>query len=123
MIEILGRPISKKRSYRRSRNGGFYLSDTYKNWQEQALWQLKNYKERHTGPIKIYYQFEMKGKLDTDLDNMVVSIDDLLEDAGIIDNDKNIVASETAKYHGFKKWRTILRIEELSDDSTDQNSH
>ena len=53
MIKITGRPISKKRNYRRSGNGGLYLSVTWHRWADKALWELKKYKEKYTGPIKV----------------------------------------------------------------------
>ncbi len=114
VITIKGlRPISKKRSYRRGKSGGFYLSKSYKNWEEQALWQLKNYKEKHTGKVHISFQFEMKGKLDTDLDNMVTSVLDVLQAGEIIDDDKNVVSLEAVKYRVYEDWVTKIRIEEL----------
>lgn len=113
VITITGRPISKKRSYRPRKSGGFYLSKSYKNWENQALWQLKNYKEKHTGKVHISYEFQMKGKLDTDMDNMRAGVNDILEKAGIIDDDKNIVSDKGVKYHGFEDWATKIRIEEL----------
>jgi len=113
MIILNGRLISKKRNYRRGRGGGLYLSKTYKDWQENALWQLKQYKERWTGPIHIDYQFELKGKIDIDIDNAIVSSNDLLEDAGVIDNDKNVMSISANKFHGFKDFRTLIRIKSL----------
>ena len=113
MIILNGRLISKKRNYRRGRGGGLYLSKTYKDWQENALWQLKQYKERWTGPVHIEYQFELKGKIDFDIDNAICSANDLLEDAGIISNDKNIVSSTAVKHHGFKDFRTLVKIKSL----------
>ena len=111
------RPISKKRSYRRGKHGGFYLSKSYKNWEEQALWQLKSYKQKYTGKVHISFEFEMKGKLDTDLDNAVTSCLDVLQAGQIIDNDKNVASLEAVKYHGFKDWVTKIRIKSLEKEN------
>ena len=114
MIKITGRPISKKRNYRRSGNGGLYLSVTWHRWADKALWELKKYKEKYTGPIKVEYTFQMKGKLNTDLDNLQAGVNDLLQDAGIIDDDKNIISVTANKYSGFKDWVTLVEITPLS---------
>lgn len=109
-IELLGRPISKKRNYRRSRNGRMYLSSTWKKWQEDALWQLRKYKVKHTGPIKVDYTFFVKGKYKVDLDNLIAGINDILQEAGIIDDDKNIVRIEATKEVGWRVWSTLISI-------------
>jgi len=117
MIKITGRPISKKNSRRLFVRGGRVInlpSSAYENFKEQALWQLKKYKEKYTGPIKVEYTFQMKGKLNTDLDNLQAGINDLLQDAGIIDDDKNIISVVANKYSGFKDWITLVEITPLS---------
>lgn len=116
VIEIVGRPISKKNSRRLISHHGRPMSissKAYLEFEESALWQLKAYKERHKGPVDVVYTFEMKGKLDADCDNLIGGINDILEKSGIIDNDKNIVSGSFVKYHGFKDWRTMVRIEEV----------
>ncbi|OQA81937.1 MAG: Endodeoxyribonuclease RusA [Microgenomates group bacterium ADurb.Bin238] len=113
MIKITGRPISKKNSRRLFVRGGRVInlpSSAYENFKEQALWQLKSYKEKYTGPVKVDLVFQCKGKLNPDGDNIQSSIWDILEDAGIIDDDKNITSWSGVKYHGFKDWVTLITI-------------
>lgn len=114
---VKGRPISKKRNYKQTRTGRMYLSSAWRRWEEKALWQLKSYKERHIGNIKVNYVFEMKGKLDTDIDNLVVGINDILQEAGIIDDDKNIMVVDARKYRGFKDWVTHIEITKLDEET------
>lgn len=109
-IELLGRPISKKRNYLRSRNGRMYLSSTWKKWEEEALWQLKKYKTKHTGPICVNYVFFVKGNYKVDLDNLIAGINDILQEAEIIDDDKNIVEIGARKEMGWEKWSTLIEI-------------
>lgn len=115
---IKGRPISKKSHYRRSKSGRMYLTDTWKTWEKDALWQLKNYKEKHTGHVKIEYTFEIKGKYRVDLDNMVVAMNDILEAGEIIDNDDYIIYIGAHKLNGFKDWQTHISITPLTSSTT-----
>lgn len=109
---ILGRVISKKNNYR-VRGGGIYCTKAWKAYEESALKQLLQYRERYTGSVYVYYTFEIKGKMDIDTSNAITALDDLLEKSGIIDNDKNIVGGEFVKYHGFEDWVTKIRIKEV----------
>lgn len=115
-LSINDRPISKKNSKRVFKRGSktFVLSSkAYLAFEESALWQLKAHKARFKGKVTIDYEFRMKGKLDTDVDNMIAGINDILEKSGIIDNDKNVVAGSFAKYPGFKDWQTVITIIKL----------
>jgi Holliday junction resolvase RusA-like endonuclease len=116
---ITGRPISKKRNYLRAKNGRMYLSKAYKTWETDALWQLKKYKEVHQGKLMANYVFQMKGRLSTDLDNMVAGVNDVLQKAGIIQDDKDIVCIHAEKFGGYKDWKTIIEITDLGIPSSD----
>ena len=105
---VKGRVISKKNH--KVGRGFFATSKRYKEFENDALWQLKSYKERYTGHIKIELKFEMKGKLDTDLDNMVTSIIDVLQKGEVIDDDKNVRSISADKLSGFKDWQTHISI-------------
>lgn len=87
-----------------------FLDKRYKQWQEKALWQLKKYKERYTGEIAVEYTFEVKGNSVMDLDNAIVGINDILQDAGIIENDRHIIHITANKFYGFEEFRTLIDI-------------
>jgi len=110
-MTIIGRVISKKNH--KVGRGFFATSKRYKEFENDALMQLNAYRERYVGAIGIYLTFEMKGRLDTDLDNMVTSIIDVLQKKGIIDNDKNIKMITAVKQSGYKDWQTHITIKEL----------
>lgn len=116
---ITGRPISKKRNYLRAKNGRMYLSKAYMTWETDALWQLKKYKEVHQGKLMANYIFQMKGRLSTDLDNMVAGVNDVLQKAGIIQDDKDIVCIHAEKFGGYKDWKTIIEITDLGIPNSD----
>jgi Holliday junction resolvase RusA-like endonuclease len=109
-IVIEGRPISKK-NHRRNFGHTSLPSVAYAKFQQHALWQLKGLKEKFNGEVIVNYIFYMKGRLDTDCDNMIGGVNDILQDAGIIDNDKNIIAGSFRKIPGNKDWKTILEID------------
>jgi len=108
-IEILGRPISKKNS-RRNFHRVSLPSIAFVKFEKYALEQLRGYKQKFEGPIIVSYTFYMKGKLDSDFDNMIGGINDILQDAGIIDNDKNIIMGSFLKVAGCPDWSTELNI-------------
>jgi Holliday junction resolvase RusA-like endonuclease len=113
MIKLEGRILSKKRRYRRGKNGSFYLDKRFKQFEEKMLWQLKNYKEKYKGMVYISYTFKIKGNYRLDVDNAVVTVNDLLEKAGVIEDDNLVVSGEFAKYQGHDSWATLVEIEEL----------
>jgi len=112
-ITINGRPASKKNS---RRNFGHISlpSKAYERFHEDALWQLKKVKERFTGPVEVKYDFYQKGKLSQDVDNAITSINDVLQDAGIIDNDTHITEGYFRK-QSASNWWTIITIKKSSN--------
>jgi Holliday junction resolvase RusA-like endonuclease len=112
-IEILGRPISKKNSKQIFRAGGRLIvapSKAYKTFCESALLQLGK-QPTIAPPYYVKYEFQMKGRLDTDIDNMIAGINDILQECGRIDDDKNIIAIEAIKVPLCKDWKTIIEID------------
>jgi len=53
----------------------------------------------------------MKGRLDADLDNLVTSVLDVLQESGAIDDDKNVVSLHATKHSGFEDWVTSIEVE------------
>lgn len=118
MITISGRPISKKNSKRiiqRGKRKFIVPSKAYKQFEEDSLWLLKSVDEKYEGKIHVNYKFYYKGKMKTDVDNAIAGINDILEKAGIIDNDKNIVSGSFEIVSGQKEWRTEIKISKIID--------
>lgn len=61
-------------------------SKRYKEWHDQAMWQLKGMKKLKP-PYEITLVFWVKDNRRTDLDNKVGSVLDLLQDCEIIEDD------------------------------------
>jgi len=106
---IKGRVISKKNNVRYSR-GFTYKTKAWRAFESSVLAQLEPIRARFTGKVDISYTFKMKGRLDSDIDNAISAISDLLEKAGIIDNDKNVVSLTAVKEGGHKEWITEVEI-------------
>ncbi len=117
-IKIIGRVISKKNSKRivTNRYSGKRMvlsSKAYERFKEDALTQLLTVKEKFKGKVHIDYIFNIKGKMRIDLDNAIASINDILQDAGIIEDDNLIVSIEAKKIQGCTEWTTYLKISEV----------
>lgn len=123
VIEILGRIITKKNNKTIRKNfstGGRFVgsSDQWLIFEQEALIQLMRQKRKigyfvGKEKLRVSYTFMMKGRLDADTDNMMASCNDLLQKAGIIEDDKMIVAGEFCKLHGYKEFKTYLDIREI----------
>ncbi len=97
-ITLPGRPITKKNSQRiiNNRNTGRLMviqSEQYVRYETECLWRLKSYR----GPkfkclVEVSAKYHMPSKQRPDLTNLMQSTADILEKAGIIDNDRNIVS-------------------------------
>lgn len=61
-------------------------------------------------PYHLQYRFEMKGKLDTDLDNMIAGINDILQEAEVLIDDKLILSLSAIKVPACKDWKTEITV-------------
>lgn len=79
-------------------------SKTFVDYEKNCLKQLKSCEEKYTGEIwcKCEYWLPDK-KWYPDLINLLSATHDILEKAGIIDNDRNIVNIDGSKIIGFDK--------------------
>lgn len=98
-FELPFRIISKKNSKQvvTAGNGRRYVvsSDSFKDFEQTALEYLRyvvlpKIKELPQPPYQVSYDIRFKGKYEADLDNLIASINDVMEKAGIITNDKHV---------------------------------
>ena len=86
-------------------------SKRYKEWHDQAMWQLKGVKKLKP-PYEITTVFWFKDKRRKDLDNAQSSVLDLLQDVGIIeDDDAKLLTKITAVYGGVSKDAPRVKVE------------
>ena len=88
---IDGRPITKKNSMQKTRRG-LIQSKQYRQYEEAALWQLLNQKPKGLAPIDravkmeaLYYMPDRRGW--PDLFGLLQATADILEKAGIVEDD------------------------------------
>jgi Holliday junction resolvase RusA-like endonuclease len=89
-------------------------SKEYKLFEEEALNVLNLYLPKKTlqPPYVASYVIYMKGKQFADLDNMIASINDLMEQAGMIENDRFIhrYAEPTMVIPLAGKWEAFVTV-------------
>lgn len=117
-LKISGRVISKKNSKRvmRTRSGKVNVlsSAAYETFRTDAIWQIREQLPRGGSmvqpPYFISYFFKIKGKMRIDLDNAIASINDILQETRVIDDDININGIGAMKDNGYQEWETIVKI-------------
>lgn len=92
-ITIYGQTPAQKNSkqifYNKATGKPFITSNSIvKDWQKSALLQLRTIKERFTEPVRLSYHFYCKDNRGRDLDNMIASVNDILQSAD------NIIAGD-----------------------------
>ena len=133
-ITIKGRPISKKNSRRifmRGRYPTSLPSEAYVRFEKEAIKQLElaaltyfdGYDDKknklYKSPVAISnkchinYVFHLKGLGNVDGDNLQAGINDILQKAGIILNDRQMRSWSGEIFEGCDDWQTFIEITEL----------
>ncbi len=88
---MLGNVPSKKNQRINTRSGRSFPSKAYTEWHHDALMQIKEMGHLSSWaegyPVSLELQFIFGDKRKKDIDNRVSSIQDLLVDAGILEDD------------------------------------
>lgn len=104
---MYGRPITKKNSPRIVKYGGFpkvIPSKAFCTYQDDCLIQLAKCTEKYEGKVHVICRYWLPDrKWFPDFVNLLSASHDILEKAGILDNDKNIVSVDGSKIVGFSK--------------------
>ena len=125
-LKIAGRVISKKNGRNLFIRNGRQMNlpkKSYKAYEASAIEQLRFYSlttPTITKPVRVYYNFYIKGKWDIDVDNAEASINDVLQKSGIIEDDALIYSTVTNKYRGAEECNTYLSIELLGPEEEAQ---
>jgi len=119
------RIISKKNSKQVGRNrstGKTYIlsSDAYTAFEQEALQLLLTQRQDRIPkgtPIRASYDIRMKGKERADLDNLIASINDVLQKSQIIEDDADIIefVSPTRIVRNYGKFETIVRLQVINE--------
>ncbi len=114
---IPGRPITKKNHQQITRHGGVIQSKAYLAYEEAALWHLKQYKNKHTGKVALCAKYWMPNRRSwPDLIGLLQATSDILEKAGIIENDRLVDNFDGSRIVGIDKEnpRVEVTIAEVS---------
>ncbi len=133
-VTILGRPFSKKNSRRIFGSGAFKRnlpSKAYEGFEKEAINQLirlgltklSGFDEKrrpiYKSPVAISnkcainYTFHLRGAGNQDGDNIQSGINDILQKAGILLNDRQMRKWSAEIIEGSKEWYTEVEIIEL----------
>ncbi len=108
MTEIIlkGRPITKKNSQIRTKHGPIIQSKRYREYEKDCLWQLKgqNFKEFEDKPVHMKVLYYMPSRRSwPDMVGLMQATADILEKAGVYDNDRQIKSWDGTRIMGIDK--------------------
>ncbi|SHK20072.1 RusA family crossover junction endodeoxyribonuclease [Thermocrinis minervae] len=113
-------PVPKSNRYLRKKGGKVFKPPRVKNWEVRAIWEIK---QQYTGekinkPVSMQVTFILPNRRKRDIDNMLKSLWDVLEKAGVIENDSQIYKITTIKKFIKGQQGTHIIIEEYQEDAT-----
>lgn len=95
ILLLFGEMPSKKNSWKRSESGQVFIPSGVQKEIDAFLWQIKGTKNRPREPmegnLRVWLDFYVKSVARRDLDNMATTALDILQKAGVIKNDKDVV--------------------------------
>jgi Holliday junction resolvase RusA-like endonuclease len=107
LITLYGRPATKKNNGRIVTIGNFpklLPSKAFVAYEKSCLEQLQNCQEQYEGAVWVKCEYWLPDKKwFPDLVNLLSATHDILEKAGVIDNDRNIILVDGSKIMGFDK--------------------
>ena len=110
-------PVPKSNRYIRRKGGKVFKPPRVVNWEARAVWELR---EQYDGnPIDYEVSVEivliLPNRRKRDIDNMLKSLWDVMEKAGIIKNDNLIYEVRTIKKIEKGKEGVYIRIKRFSE--------
>lgn len=110
-------PVPKSNRYIRRKGGKVFKPPRVINWEVRAIWELK---EQYNGdPIDYEVSVDiiliLPNKRKRDIDNMLKSLWDVMEKAGIIKNDNLIYEVRTVKKIEKGKEGVYIRIKRFNE--------
>ena len=106
------RPISKKNS-KRIVGKRLIASEAFMKFERLALPILAHQApaKPYTGEVSLLIHVYMKGKITMDWDNAGSSWSDLLQDAGVILDDDQVMDGRVIKHRGAPDWRCEILVQ------------
>ncbi len=103
-------PVPKSNRYIRRRDGKVFKPPRVSNWEARALWEIKSQfnSESLKKPLSVEVIFFLPDNRKRDIDNMLKTLWDILERAGVIENDNLIYETKTLKVYGESVSGTVI---------------
>lgn len=120
-LVIKGRPITKKNSQRYVGRGRLLQSKAYVEYEQAALWQLKAQRRGQglgTANIHLKVSYFMPNRRGwPDLVGLMQATADILEKAGIYENDRQVTCWDGTKIAGIDKDnpRAVIEVVALDE--------
>ncbi|MDQ7038490.1 MAG: RusA family crossover junction endodeoxyribonuclease [Aquificota bacterium] len=110
-------PVPKTNRYIRRKGGKVFKPPRVKNWEVRALWEIR---QQYRGDpiedkVSIDITLTLPNRRKRDIDNMLKSLWDVLEKAGVIKNDNLIYEVRTVKRVVRGKEGVEIKIREFKD--------
>lgn len=115
-LVIPGRPITKKNhqriiTNRRTGRPQVIQSKDYEAYEQACLWALKKYRVHFSGPVKLTARYWMPDRRSwPDLVGLLQATCDILEKAGIIEDDRNVVSVDGSEIAGIDRENPRVEI-------------
>ncbi len=110
-------PVPKSNRYIRRKGGKVFKPPRVRNWEVRALWELR---QQYSGKpidreISVDITLILPNRRKRDIDNMLKSLWDVLEKAGVIKNDNLIYEIRTVKRIEKGKEGVIIKIKDYEE--------
>jgi Holliday junction resolvase RusA-like endonuclease len=129
MITIFGNPITKKNSInmvdigkqcpccRRKAKSIPLPSKAFKAYEKAAKEQLRLNSRKYKGAVEIKALYWLKTARRPDLNNLMAATADILQNAGVIEDDKNVISWDGSRIAGIdrKSPRVEVWIKTIDD--------
>ncbi len=117
-------PVPKTNRYIRRRGGKVFKPPRVRNWEARALWEIK---QQYSGKpiehkVSIDIILTLPNHRKRDIDNMLKSLWDVLEKAGVIKNDNLIYEVRTVKRVVKNSQGVEIKIKEFREQGIAQKS-
>jgi len=112
VIFLSSLPVPKNNRYIRRRDGRVFKPPKVVHWESRALWEIKRQVEGYcfTEPVSVEVYFYLPDRRKRDIDNMLKTLWDILERAGVLANDNLIFETRTVKVPKSDISGTVIAI-------------
>jgi len=112
VIFLSSLPVPKNNRYIRRRNGRVFKPPKVVHWESRALWEIKQQVDGRcfTEPVSVEVYFFLPDRRKRDIDNMLKTLWDILEKAGVLANDNLIFETRTVKVPKSDTSGTVIAI-------------